>query len=143
MGKSITVGLNPGYDLGAILAAADQQLKAQGYETTLTIMNQNCAALVVKKDRDGIKNIIGMGVECQVNINIFNGNTMTVNIESEWTNKIIAVAVGWFLCLIPFITGIIGCSNQSSLPNKIGQVIQSSAASGGMNQQYPQPPYQQ
>lgn len=143
MGKSITLGLNPGYDLGYILSAADQQLKAQGYETILTVMNQNSATMVVKKDRDGIKNIIGMGVECQVNITVINGNTMTINIESEWTNKIIAIAVGWFFCLIPFITGIIGCSTQSSLPNKISQTIQSAAAGGSSyQQQYQQPPQQ-
>lgn len=128
MGKSITIGLNPGYDLGHILSSAEQQLKSQGYETILTLTNSSSATMVVKKDRDGIKNVIGMGVECQANITVINGNTMTINIESEWTNKIIAVAVGWFFCLIPFITGIVGCSAQNSLPNKIGQTIQSSAA---------------
>ncbi len=147
MGKSITIGLNPGYDLGAVCSAADQQLKAQGFETMLTVMNQNSASLIVKKDRDGFKNFVGLGIECQVSATVFNGNTMTVNIESEWTNKIIAIAIGVFLgwWLLPFallITGIIGCSNQSSLPNRIIQAFQTAAAGGGMNQQYNQQ-YQQ
>lgn len=139
MGKSITVGLKPGYDLGHILSTAEQQLKSQGYETALAVTNQNNANMVVKKDRDGIKNIIGMGVECQVNITVISENTMTVNIESEWTNKIIAIALGWFCCLIPLITGILGCSTQSSLPNKISQTIQLSAAS---NSSFEQPTQQ-
>ena len=147
MGKSITLALNPDYDLATVFSAADQLLKSQGYETVLTIMNQNSASLIVKKDRDGFKNFIGLGIECQVNATVFNGNTMTVNIESEWTNKIIAIAIGvlfgwWLLPFAMLITGIIGASNQSSLPNKIIQVIQS-AVVGGINPSYQQQQYQQ
>lgn len=120
--------LNDGYDMNVILKTAEQNLTGQGYEVTTVVMGQNGGSLTVRKDRDGIKNFAGMGVECQATITVINGNSMSVNVESEWGNKIVAFVVGWFLCFIPIITGVMGASNQSSLPNKIITAIQAGAS---------------
>ena len=129
MSKNSSVALPEGADLGAVVELAKQQLQSQGFEATGVVSGNNCATLTVQKDRDGIKNIIGLGVECRATLTVMNGNTMTINVESEWGNKILALALGWFLCLVPFITGIVGCSNQSGLPNKVIQAVQSAAVS--------------
>ncbi len=39
--------------------------------------------------------------------------------DAEWTSKIIGAVIGWFLCLIPLITAIIGVVRQTSLPKNI------------------------
>lgn len=138
MAKTSTIALAPGADIGYILKAAEQQLQAQGYEASSLVMGPGSGSLTVRKDRDGIKNLAGMGVECQTTVTVVNPGTLTVNVESEWGNKILALALGWILCWIPFVTGIIGCVSQSELPNKIIAALQSAAAN--MN---PQQPYQQ
>lgn len=123
MSVTKSFALKEGTRLDQILDAAEQNLTAQGYSVQKMPLNENSAALTVSKDFDGIKKLIGLGSSCRATISVQNGNTMMVNIDSDWTNKIIALAIGWILCLIPFITGLIGCSNQSSLPNKISDAL--------------------
>ena len=106
---------------------AAENLRMQGYEAAVQPMG-NSAMLSVARDRTGFKNIIGLGLECTSTISLMNDNTLNISTESEWSNKIIAVAVGWFLCLVPFITGLVGLINQSELPNKISAAVTAAAA---------------
>ncbi len=123
--------IGPNADLNTIVNGACQNLQAQGYNVVPAMMGPGSAMITVQKDRDGFKNIIGLGIECRVTLTL-NGPSINLNIESEWTNKIIALVVGWFLCLIPFITGIVGCVNQSGLPGKIETAIMAAAGGAGM-----------
>lgn len=118
-----TFPISSDVSLAAVVESAKQTLTAQGFEVAAQVLNENAASMTVAKDADGLKNIIGLGVESTVSISVLNGNTLSVNIEDQWTNKIIAIAVGFFLCLIPVVTGIIGCSNQSGMKNKISNAI--------------------
>lgn len=128
-----TFALNPGADISEIINAASQALSGQGYEVQAQVMSPAAATMVVKKDRDGFKNFVGLGVECRISISIMNGNQLVVNIDSEWTNKIIAIALGWFLCWIVFITGIVGAVNQSGLPEKAANAIMMASSQAGNN----------
>ncbi len=128
MSKNVTIALAADKDLNKVIELAKQQLQSQGYEAVGTVMSNNMATLTVQKDRDGIKNIIGLGVESKATITVMGNNTATVNVESEWGNKILACAVGWFVCFVPFITGLVGCSSQSGLQNKLIQALQSAVA---------------
>ena len=136
MAKTTMLPLAEGVSIASVTNAAAENLRAQGFECNPVVLNDTLANLTVKIDRDGIKNIIGLGLECKASISIMNG-TLNVSVEDEWTNKIIAIAVGWFVCLIPFFTGIMGCVNQSGLSKKIFDAIQTAAAS---QQNNPIPP---
>lgn len=107
-------------------------MDAQGYQTNIQMIGPSAGVLTVAKNREGFSNIIGLGLECRVNFSAINGQ-LTVNIDSEWTNKIIAIAVGWFICFIPIITGIVGTVSQITLPDKIFNAVNmsSSAAQNG------------
>ncbi len=122
MSVSKILSVAPGADINGIVNGACYNLSAQGYNCLPSVMGPTSAMIVVQKDRDGFKNILGMGLECRVTLTI-NGNTLNLNIESEWTNKIIAMVVGWFLCLIPFITGIVGAVGQNGMPGHIETAI--------------------
>lgn len=128
-----TFALNPGSDIAEIVNIASQSLSSQGYEIQTQIMSPAAASMIVKKDRDGIKNFAGLGVECRINISVLNGTQLVVNIDNEWTNKIIAIALGWFLCWVIFITGIVGAVNQSGLPEKASSAIMMAASQAGDN----------
>ena len=123
MGTTKSFPLKNGVYIGQILNIAQQNLSAQGYAVQVIPLNDFSATLIVEKDYDGFKKVIGLGVSCKATVSIQNSNMLMVNIDSEWTNKIIALAIGWFFCLIPFITGIVGAVNQNSLPDKVGNAL--------------------
>ncbi len=125
------IQIKPLTDLNALINFISQNLSIQGYAVQSQMMSPESATLVVTKDREGFKNILGLGLECRVTLTKVGDTQLSVNIDSEWTNKIIAGAVGWFLCFIPFITAIIGAINQSNLPDTIYASINAAAASVG------------
>lgn len=127
MSKTSTFMVSENTNLVMMLQMVEQQLRGQGFDVNVIMMNPNCATVTVGKDRSGIQNVIGLGIECRATISMMPNNAVTVNIDSEWSNKIIAMAVGWFVCLIPFITGIVGCVNQNSLPDKVMAAVQTAA----------------
>lgn len=128
--------LRPDADLFAVIKAVALTMETQGYEASVQMISPQSGVLTVKKDRDGFVNALGMGLECRVNFGAINGQ-LTVNVDSEWTNKIIAVAIGWFVCFIPVITGIVGAINQLSLPDKIFTAVNMNVGSAA-SQQYPE-----
>ncbi len=128
-----TIRLNPGTNLATLIDFAAQNLSMQGFDVKSQVMGPSAAEIIVTKDREGIKNtILGLGVECRVAITVSN-DMLTLSINSEWTNKIIALVIGWFLCWIPIITGIVGLVNQSSLPEKIFTAFNLASNSGIAN----------
>lgn len=146
MSKIRTIALNNNANLADIINVACQNLSAQGYAVQAQSLSPVNVIVTVSKDRDnGFKNFMGLGLEVKVNLTVLNGNQLTMSVDSEWTNKIVAIAVGWFLCLIPFITGLVGVLNQSSMPDKVMDVFTSAAASasnqGGFQNFNNQPPY--
>ena len=122
--------INPDADLFAVIKAVALTMETQGYEASVQMISPQTGVLTVKKDREGFMNVLGMGLECRVNFASINGQ-LTVNIDGEWTNKIIAVAVGWFVCFIPVITGIVGAVNQLSLPDKIFTAVNMNVSATG------------
>ncbi len=131
---------NPAADLYQVITATSNTMKSQGYHTNIQMVGPQAGVLTVMKDREGFQNILGLGLECRANFSVMNGQ-LAVNIDGEWTNKIIAVAVGWFICLIPMITGVVGAVNQMSLPDKIFNAVNMavSASQNGGYQQTPPP----
>lgn len=128
--------LNPEADLFAIIKAVALTMETQGYGASIQMISPQAGVLTVKKDREGLTNAIGMGIECRVNFSAVNGQ-LTVNVDSEWTNKIIAIAVGWFVCFIPVITGVVGAVNQLSLPDKIFNAVNMNVATAQSGYQTP------
>ena len=126
-----------GTDLYAVIQATALTMDAQGYQTNIQMIGPNAGVLTVTKNREGFANIMGLGLECRANFSAIN-DQLTVNIDSEWANKIIAIAVGWFVCFIPVITGAVGSVSQVTLPDKIfngiGMAV-SAAQNGGTYQQ--------
>lgn len=122
--------IRPDADLFSVIKAVALTMETQGYEANVQMISPQTGVLTVKKDREGFMNVLGMGLECRVNFAAINGQ-LTVNVDGEWTNKIIAVAVGWFVCFIPVITGIVGAVNQLSLPDKIFTAVNMNVSTAG------------
>lgn len=133
MATTKTLKLNPGTSLSTLIDVASQNLSMQGFDVKSQVMGPNAAEIIVSKDREGLKNsLLGLGLESRVAITSA-GDTLSLAISSEWTNKIVALVIGWFLCLIPFITGLVGVINQYSLPEKIETAFTLATNSGTVN----------
>lgn len=121
--KQMQIPIGEDFNLSKALELTKERFSNEGYNATATVFSPQCGKMTINKDMDGIKQYMGMGVECEANFTIMNGIVLSVSIESTWSNKIIALAVGWILCWVPFVTGCIGCSNQNKLPRKIEDVL--------------------
>lgn len=76
-----------------------------------------------EKDCGGINMLLGLGKGITANCFIQNGSLVVNYSDGDWTGKIVGLLVGWFLCMVPFITAIIGCVQQSGLPGEINRDI--------------------
>ena len=110
-------------DLSLLGEKVGEILRIQHFETEVFPIGPNSLMLRIRRDRTGLKNIVGLGLESRATLTHNGGDTLSVSIENEWVNKIVALAVGWFFCLIPFITGIIGCISQGDMPAKITSAV--------------------
>lgn len=96
--------------------------RSKGFQVNIATINNG---LIVQFDKGcgGINTFLGLGKGITANCTL-QGNTLIVNYTNpEWTGKIIGLAIGWILCFVPFITSLIGCMGQLSLPKEINTDI--------------------
>ncbi len=96
--------------------------RAKGYNVSMVTGETNLR-IQFDKNCGGINMLLGLGKGITANCYLQNGSLIVNYSDGDWTGKIIGLAIGWILCLIPFITAIIGCVQQSGLPNEISNDI--------------------
>ena len=123
MADTKMIPITEDFDLHKMIEQLVQTYRGNGFDVQAMQMGDG-VSITFSKDNDGIKKFVGLALGIKANISI-NNSTLMVNFsDAEWTGKIIAMAVGWFLCLIPFIIGIYGALKQSELPKTITNDIQ-------------------
>ncbi len=142
MADTVYFNVAPDFDLQMFAGQLAEKYRMEGF--TVTVANFNTAEVITfDKETGGINMLFGLGQGIKATCMVTDG-VLTVNFsDGDWTGKIIGLLVGWFICLIPFITAIVGCVRQSQLPKKIGADAVMIASQ--MNQQFggpgPQGPY--
>lgn len=117
------LNIPPNFDLNQMTTRVKDQFMSQGFSVSAAMVSKNSSRIVLDKGCGGINMLLGMGQGITATCTI-NGNCLYVNYsDGDWTGKIIGLAVGWLLCLIPFITAIIGCCTQAGLPKKVSNEI--------------------
>lgn len=87
--------------------------------------------VVQAKDDDGWKKVSGMASAIEVQISDI-GNGILVNIgNAQWSDKIGAGVIGWFVFAPLAVTSIVGTVQQQKLPGEIFAHIERYVASGG------------
>lgn len=128
MANNVTFSVNPTFNMGTFAQRLAADFQAKGYAVNVVDMGGSCS-ITFDKGTGGINTILGMGEGIKANITQ-NGNVVTIAFtDEEWTGKIVAIVIGWFLCWIPIVTGIIGVVKQLDLPKSIGATAQTIAAS--------------
>jgi hypothetical protein len=116
------------FNMQEMIGRITQTYQIKGFSVTSVRMGAG-VSIDFRKDDAGFKKFVGLALGVKANIMVQNGNMIINFSDAEWTGKIVAIAVGWILCLVPFFLGIIGCVKQSGLPNEIANDIQMIAAS--------------
>ncbi len=118
MAQNLSIYVNPNFNLYEFCNRLAELYRAKGYNAS--VINVGASIMInFEKNTGGINMLLGMGESIKATCSVINGMLTIVYTNAEWTSKIIGLAVGWFLCLVPFITAIIGCINQSNLPKNI------------------------
>lgn len=120
MADNVMFNVSNDFDINVFAERLADTYRAKGYNVSIASLN-NSVVMSFEKDLGGLNSLLGMGEGIKATIIRANGGAVAINFsDEEWTSKIIGLAVGWVLCFIPFITAIVGCSRQSSLPRSIG-----------------------
>ena len=118
MAGNLFLNVGENFDIDTFSNKLADTYRAKGYGVNVVNMNGNYI-VAIEKDLGGINTVLGLGEGIKANIIYTNGNLCINYSDEEWTSKIIGLVVGWFCCLIPFITAIIGIAKQVSLPKNI------------------------
>ncbi len=118
MANNVMFNVNPTFDMEVFAAKLADTYRAKGYDVNVANMNGMCT-IAFDKGTGGINMLLGLGEGIKATITKMNDTLMINYSDAEWTGKIIGCVVGWFLCMIPMITAIIGIVKQTSLPKKI------------------------
>ena len=150
MADTVYINVAPDFNIHAFAAQLAEKYRMEGFNVTVADFN-GAQVITFDKNTGGINMLLGLGQGIKATCMYQNG-VLSINFsDGDWTGKIIGLVVGWFLCLIPFITAIVGCFKQVQLPKDIGNDAMLICSS--MNQQPfdpeqapyqpQQPPYQQ
>lgn len=126
MANNFMVNVSENFDIEEMANEVAQRYQAQGFKVTVLKMKKG-AKITFDKNCGGINMILGMGLGISANCMLTGKENDTLSVtfsDGDWTGKIIGCIVGWFLCMIPVITSVIGICKQSTLPNQIGTDIQ-------------------
>ncbi len=115
--------VSEGFNLQQMGEDLRDMYQAKGYTVHLAKM-KNGLRIRIEKGCGGANMLLGLGEGITATCMLQNNDSLIVNYsEGDWTGKIIGLTVGWFVCLIPAITSVVGCIKQSSFSNKISQEI--------------------
>lgn len=115
-----TINITESFDIGQMANFVADSFINQGFDIDTVIEDNYNITFIIKKDRKGFKNIIGLGVESKVRIIIYQNSTANIIIDDVWSNKIIPIAVGlFFALLIIAIPGMYGTYQQYKMKDKI------------------------
>lgn len=126
MANDFMMNVPENFNLEEFASEVAQQYQAKGFQVNILKM-KNSVKLVFDKKCGGINMLLGLGQGISATCSFVGkeNDTLAVNFtDGDWTGKIIGLAVGWCICLVPFITALIGTVRQSSLPKEIQNDMQ-------------------
>lgn len=136
MANQIVFNISPDFNMQMFAHQLAEKYRMEGFSVTIAEFNGS-EIITFDKDTDGINTILGLGQGIKATCMIMNGALIIDFSDADWTGKIIGLIIGWFICLIPGITALVGAIRQSQLPKKITNDAMMIAS-----QQNPQnPPY--
>ena len=126
MANNLMVNVSENFDMEAMANEVAERYQSQGFKVRVVKLKNGCK-ITFDKNCGGINMLLGMGLGISANCTLTGKEHDTLNVtftDGDWTGKIVGCVAGWFLCMIPLITAIIGICKQLSFPNQVGDDIQ-------------------
>lgn len=120
MQDSVLFNVAPDFNIQMFAGQLAEKYRMEGFTVKVTEIN-NVVVLTFDKETGGINMLLGLGLGIKATCTVLNGVLTIVFSDAEWTGKLIGLCVGLYVCVIPFITAIVGCVKQSQLPKNIGK----------------------
>lgn len=122
MADSLMLNIPQDFNLEAMTQQLSEMYRAKGF--TVNVANlENSVIMDFDKGVGGINMVLGLDLGIKATFSVNNGNLIVNYSNASWTGKIVGLCVGWFICLVPFVTAIIGAINQNKLPKEINNDI--------------------
>lgn len=122
MADTLMIDVAEDLDVEKLAEDLADSYRAKGFVVTKS-STKNGVRMVFDKGVGGINYVLGMDKGITATITK-RDTTLTVNYsDPQWIGKIVGLVVGWFICLVPAITAIIGAIGQLNLPKEINTEI--------------------
>ncbi len=127
--KNQMIPVSENFNLDAFCEKLSDEFRSKGYNVVLSpAVNGTMRQVTIEKDNEGIKNFVGLGTQEEITFSHSN-NTLIANYNDGCqTMRFVSIGIGWFLCFIPFITGIIGLSNHSNFLKNVQNSVMMTAS---------------
>lgn len=118
MANQIVFNVSPDFNIQMFAQQLAEKYRMEGFAVTVAEFNGS-EIITFDKETGGINTVLGLGQGIKATCMVMNGALVIDFSDADWTGKIIGLIIGWFICLIPGITALIGAIRQSQLPKKI------------------------
>ena len=122
MADSLMLNVPQDFNLDELTQQLSDMYRAKGFTVNVANLN-NSVIMDFDKGVGGINMLLGLDLGIKATFSINNGNLIVNYSNAAWTGKIIGLCVGWFICLVPFVTAIVGAIKQSKFPKDINNDI--------------------
>lgn len=121
--KNLTVSVSESFDFDSFCNQLAEEYRQKGFNVQNPSAMGTIRQIIIEKDNDGIQNYLGLGTQEEINIT-YTGNTLNATFNDGCqTMRFIAIGLGWFICFVPFITGIMGMSKHSNFTKELENSI--------------------
>lgn len=135
MANNFMLNISEDFDMESMANEITEMYQGKGYAVR-TLKMRNGFKITVEKGVGGINMLLGLGrgITATCTVNGKSKDMLNVNFsDGDWMGKIIGLVAGLFLCMIPFITAIIGILRQTNLQKDFANDIQMSVCNGDDN----------
>ncbi len=126
MANNFTTNVSSNFNVTDLAEQIASQYQAKGFKVNLLKL-KNGVKIVFDRKCGGINMLLGLGQGITATCTLHGKEKDMLSVDfsdGDWIGKIIGLIAGWFLCMIPFITAIIGLVKQLSLPKNIANDMQ-------------------
>ena len=99
MANNFMVNINPTFDMGFFSKRLADTYAAKGYNVNVANMGNSCV-ISFEKGVGGIYTFLGMGEGIKATFTRMDNTLSCAFSDEEWTGKIVACLIGWFLCWV-------------------------------------------
>lgn len=130
--NNLMFNVEPGFDIYRLTDDLVAMYQGKGMQVNAMRVGKG-VCIDFNDGNDGFTKYIGLGANIKASF-IMNGDCLNVSFtEADWSGKIVAFIIGWFLCWIPWVTGGIGIFKQTDLPKKISNDVRMLASNASQN----------